>query len=82
MSLEDASKQLRELAASAGLSVVEGDAAPVVAMGADVNQTARRLGEIVSRLDVYRMNGGLVHFDHEGKMRPMTARLTRTTSWR
>ncbi len=78
MSLEDASKQLRELAASTGLAVVEGDAAPVVAMGADVNQTARRLGEIVSRLDLFAMNGGLVHFDHGGRMRPMTARVFRT----
>jgi len=78
MSLEDASRQLRELAAASGLAVVEGDAAPVVVMGPDVNQTAKRLGEIVTRLDLFRMNGGLVWFDHEGKSRPMSARVFRT----
>jgi hypothetical protein len=78
MSLEDATRQVRELSASTGLSVVEGGAAPVVNMGPDVNQTAKRLGEIVSRLDLFRMNGELVFIDHERRVQPMAPLVFRT----
>lgn len=67
-------EQFSALAKQAGLKVADGDGMPVVAIGADLNVVAKRLGEIVSRLDLYEMNGEQVFFDHAGRMLPMTAR--------
>jgi hypothetical protein len=71
-------QQLQGLQATAGLSVVtDGDAAPVVVLDPNINMTAKRLGEIVSRLDLFEMNGELVWFDDRGEMKGMTGRIFR-----
>lgn len=57
--------------------MVEGDGAPVVVLSKDLNEVGRRLGAIVSRLDLFFLNGELVFFD-EGEQRVMTGRVFRT----
>jgi hypothetical protein len=71
-------EHVAELARIAGLHVVDGDGAPVVKLDPDVNATATRLGEIITRLDLFEMNGELVYFNHEGRRAEMTARVFRT----
>lgn len=63
--------QFRNVAAIAGLTVVEGDAIPVIRIEPDMNVTARHLGQVVARLDIFRQNGELVYFDHEGERQIM-----------
>lgn len=58
----------------AGLKVADADGAPVVTIAKDLNVTAKRLGEIVARLDLYEMNGEQMFFDHRGQMRPMSGK--------
>jgi hypothetical protein len=70
-------KNLTGLANAAGLAVVDGDGLPIVNLDPNVNHTARVLGQIVSRLDLFQMNGELVWFDEAGQMKPMTARVFR-----
>lgn len=73
--MSDADRQLQQLVNSAQLGVVlDGDAQPVVRIERDLNTTAKRLGEIVSRLDLFEMNGEQVFFDHLGEMKVMTGR--------
>jgi hypothetical protein len=74
----DPTQQLNALAAAAGLAVVEDGAAPIVPICENVNEMARKLGQIVSRLDMFEMNGELVFFDHRGDRQVMTARTFRT----
>ena len=74
----DPTVQLGALAAAAGLAVVEDGAAPIVPICENVNEMARKLGQIVSRLDMFEMNGELVFFDHRGDRQEMTARTFRT----
>lgn len=77
--ITDASAQLAGLANAAGLAVLgAGDAQPVVRIEPDLNVTARRLGEIVARLDIFEMNGAQVFFDNKGEMQTMTGRKFRT----
>lgn len=77
--MSDAQAQLAALANAAGLGVVgDDDAMPAVKIDADLNTTAKRLGEIIARLDLFEMNGDLVFFDHAGKMQTMTGRRFRT----
>lgn len=78
--MSDAKKQLAALANQGGFGVVDdADAAPVVRIEPDLNVTAKRLGEIVARLDLFEMNGDQVFFDHAGEMRMMTPR--RFATW-
>lgn len=69
---------LAALAAAADVSLGDVDAAPVVKIDENVNAMAMKLGQIVSRLDMYEMNGELVYFDHRGDRQLMTARTFRT----
>lgn len=70
---------IQEEARGAGLRPVgEGDAAPVVFVDPDLSITARRLGEIAGRLDVFDLGGDLVWIDHLGRIRPMGVRTFRT----
>lgn len=78
--MSDAQKQLAALANQGGFGIVgDEDAAPVVRIEADLNVTAKRLGEIAARLDLFEMNGDQVFFDHAGEMRVMTSR--RFATW-
>lgn len=71
--------QFQELGRAAGLALVDGDGPPVVRIESDLNITAKRLGEIIGRLDLYERDGeGMSFFDHKGRERPMTARTFRT----
>jgi hypothetical protein len=70
--------QLAALSNGAGMMVAELDAMPIVRIEPDLNVTAKRLGEIVARLDMYSMNGDQVFFDHLGEMQVMTGRKFRT----
>ena len=66
----DAASGLKAIAAIAGLSVAEG--APVIRMEEDLNAVAKRLGDIVQRLDLFEMNGELIFFDFRGERQTMT----------
>jgi len=58
--------------------VGDDDGMPVVQIKPDLNETAKLLGPIISRLDLYEMNGAQVYFDHMGEMQTMTGRKFRT----
>jgi hypothetical protein len=66
------------LAKTAGIALVEDDGAPTVLYGDDLNEMARRLGEIAARLDIFRQNGDIVFFRHDGTRERMTGRIFRT----
>jgi hypothetical protein len=72
--MDEASDQMKQLGRMAGLTLVEGDGMPIVRIEKDLNQTARMLGAVISRLDLFEMNGELVYFNHLGEMKPMTGR--------
>lgn len=75
----EATQQLAAMANAAGIcGIVDEDAAPVVKIEPDLNMTAKKLGQIIARLDLYNLNGEQVYFDHEGKMQVMTGRKFRT----
>jgi hypothetical protein len=76
--MSDASDQVGDLAKATGMEVVDGDGAPVVTIAKDLNQTAKLLGQVVGRLDLFFLNGDMVFFDHSGEMRVMTGRVFRT----
>lgn len=65
--------QFANLAAIAGVHIGD-DYAPTILLERDLNRVARRLGEVISRLDLYQMNGDYQYFDFEGKMQIMTGR--------
>ncbi|MGD9419535.1 MAG: hypothetical protein Q7R22_011385 [Verrucomicrobiota bacterium JB025] len=71
----NAGDALDALAKTAGLSVYEGDGMPTVTIAEDLNETAKRLGEIVSRLDLYELNEDLVYFDFRGACKVMTPKV-------
>jgi hypothetical protein len=75
---KEAFSQLAGLANAASIAVADLDAMPVVRIEPDLNVTAKRLGELVARLDLFAMNGDQVFFDHAGEMKPMTAKKFRT----
>lgn len=62
----------------AGLQVYQGDGAPVIQISADLAKTARELGEVVSRLDLFDLNGKAMFFDHRGELTEMTPQRFRT----
>jgi len=62
----------------ADLRIADDDGAPVVKINADLNRTARDLGEIVRKLDLFELNGDLVCFDHEGRLQKMHPQRFRT----
>lgn len=66
------------LAKTAGIALVEDDGAPTVLYGDDLNEMARRLGEIVARLDIFRQHNELVFFRYDGVRERMTGRIFRT----
>jgi hypothetical protein len=77
--MSDAITSLAAFANAAGIpGVVDADALPVVRIELDLNVTAKRLGEIVARLDLFNLNGEQVFFDHAGEMQVMTGRKFRT----
>jgi len=59
------------------MRLVEGDGAPLVRISPDLNETAKLLGQIATRLDIFKLSGELVFFD-DGLMRVMTGRIFRT----
>ena len=62
-----------------GLATADGDKLPVVRGGArDLAVTARLLGQVVSRIDLFNSNGELVWFDHEGQRKMMSSTAFRT----
>ena len=50
-----------------------------VMVHADLNVTARHLGQIVSQRELFEMNGELIYFDHRGERQVMTP--VRFRSW-
>ena len=71
---------MAEMANAAGIAVVIGeDAMPMVRIENDLSVTARLLGQIVARLDLFSMSGELIFFDHAGERQTMTA--TRFCTW-
>jgi len=76
---DQGAKQFEQTAALVGLSTADGDKLPVVRGGArDLAVTARLLGQVASRLDLFDANGELVWFDHEGQRRLMSGTTFRT----
>lgn len=71
-------KAMQAEASQAGLRVAEADELPQVRIDPDLNITARRLGELVARLDLFKQNGELVWFDSEGDRQEMTPHIFRT----
>lgn len=76
--MNDATSGVAELAKATGIALAEDDGAPVVRLSADLNQTALLLGQVATRLDLYKMNGEIVYFDEDHQMKPMTGRRLRT----
>ncbi len=76
--MSEAGEQIKGLAKAVGMAVVEDDGAPVVAVLPDLNQTARLLGQVAARLDLFDRNGELVFIDHSGLVRGMNPATFRT----
>jgi hypothetical protein len=72
-------KQFADMAAALGLKTADPDKLPVVLLRPDLASVARLVGQVVSRLDLFRTEGGeLVFFDDEGKRQLMLPRVFRT----
>lgn len=74
-----AARALEGEARRAGLKVADVDALPVVKVSLDLNRTAREFGEVCAKLDLFRLNGELVYFDHDGAQAGMEPKVFR--SW-
>jgi len=70
-----AKEGVEALGRMAGIALVEGDGAPVVRVEADLNTTAKHLGQIVARLDLFDLNGEMIFFDFRGERQMMNAKI-------
>ena len=61
------------------MAISTGHIMPTVPIGQDLHATAQEMAPIMSRLDIFRLNGEIVYFDHEGARQEMTPR--RFRSW-
>lgn len=76
---DEGAKQFEETAALVGLSTADGDKLPVVRGGArDLSVTARLLGQVAARLDLFMADRNMVYFDHEGQRSLMDSTTFRT----
>lgn len=71
-------KALEEEAKAAAIGVVGADGMPIVRINPDLNRTAREIGEIVAKLDIYQQNGVLLYFDDKRQKQEMKAHPFRT----
>lgn len=71
---DEASEQIKALGNMVGLQLVEGDGMPIVRIEKDLNITSKLLGQVVTRLDLFEMNGEIQFFNHAGEMKIMTGR--------
>lgn len=72
------SSPLGNFSAMAGLTAVDESGAVPVRLARDITETARALGAIMPRRDLFRMNGQLVYFDWEGERQVMEPAKFRT----
>ena len=75
---EETSDSLDAEANKHGLPVVGAGEIPAVRLDKNLANTARRLGELMGRLELFELNGDLIYFDHKGQQKLMTSGAFRT----